>query len=206
MKKITLLIVAICFATSSYAQFGFGIKAGANANLYSLDFKDIVDQFDISQDGKNAGFHAGLQFRFNTKMGLYFQTDALYTYAESKVNITDFGSTSTVSSIQHGLDIPVLVGLKLGFFRVYGGPKFNIALGSDIHKSLNNISDIDFTMNKETFGYQLGIGFDILKKLTIDLSYNGRFSRSDNEIIIDNQHIPGSKTTSQLWLSVGILF
>ena len=206
MKKILFLAILPCIATSSYAQFGIGVKGGANANLYSLNFDDIVEQFDVSQDGKNAGFHVGAQLRFNTKIGLYFQGDVLYTYSEEKINMSSYDSNAWVAATRHGLDIPVLVGFKLGFFRVYAGPKFQASLGDDITQSISNLAKIDFKMDDEVFGYQIGIGFDIFKKLTIDLNYNGRFSQSSQELIINDSVIHGSKTTSQLWLSVGILF
>ena len=42
--------------------------------------------------------------------------------------------------------------------------------------------------------------------ITFDVSYNGRFTKSDHNISIDGTVVDGKQTNSQLWFSVGFLF
>lgn len=207
MRKILILIVALFCLGSASAQVKFGIKGGLNANFNKWNFQEIIQQFDVTKAGNSAGFHVGLQLRIQTKIGLYFEGDALYNYASEKVNIWDNGvNTSSIKISNHNLDIPVLVGFKFGFFRLYAGPKFTVNLGNDIGKSLTDITNIHFKYDSNAFGYQAGVGFDILKKITLDVSYNGRFYRSTQEFIINGNPIEGKFANNQLWISAGFLF
>lgn len=207
MKKALLLFAAICWVAVASAQVQFGIKGGINANLYGWNFSEAFSQFNLAKANNSAGFHVGAQLRVNTKIGLYIEGDALYNYASTKINIFENDiETGSIAMKQHNLDIPVLLGFKASFFRIYVGPVFAINLGTDVGKSLTDINDIQFKYDHNVFGFQAGIGFDILKKITLDLSYNGRFSKSTQEFIVNGQIINGKLANRQLWLSVGFLF
>ena len=207
MRKILVLITAMLLiggaVNKANAQINFGVKGGVVANLYELNFDNIKENIQLSQDGKNAAFHLGLQLRFGTKLGLYVQGEALYSYIPEKINVLDNGVSSSLKVERHGLEIPVLVGFKLAFFRVYAGPKFYVTLKESVNKTLSNSLNIDYDFGNEVFGYQVGIGFDIIKRVTFDLNYNGRFTKSDHNIYVDGTVIPGKQTNSQLWFSVG---
>lgn len=208
MKKILILIVLLTGAVTNkvYSQINFGIKGGVVANMYELNFNNNIEDVNLSQNGKNAAFHVGLQLRYRTKLGLYVQSDVLYSYLPEKINMAFEGENSSIDIERHGLEIPVLVGFKLAFFRIYAGPKFYIHLDDNISKSLSNSAGIGYDFGDEIFGYQVGIGFDIINRVTIDLSYNGRFAKSAHDIMVDGNTIHGKQTNSQLWLSVGFLF
>ncbi len=207
MKRTLLILVALMLTTSVFSQIRFGIKGGLNANLYGLNFKEVVDQFNLAKGNSSAGFHVGAQLRFQTKIGLYIQGEALYNYSSAKVDIIENGfKDGNIMIKNHVLDIPALVGFKIGFFRIYAGPTFAINLGQDVGKSLSDIRNISFKYDNNVFGYQAGVGFDIIKKITIDLNYNGRFSRNTQTFTIDNIDYEGKLANRQIWLSVGFLF
>lgn len=207
MRKIIIIIFAVFCFFNANSQVKFGIKGGLNANFNKWNFKETLQQFDITKAGNSAGFHVGFQLRFHTKIGLYFEGDALYNYSSQKVNVFENDiQTSSLMMKNHNLDLPVLVGFKIGFFRIFAGPKFTVNLGNDIGKSLTDINNIHFKYDNNVFGYQAGVGFDILKKITIDVSYNGRFYRSNQEFIINGNPIEGRLANNQLWISAGFLF
>lgn len=207
MRKILLTFIIVLTTSLSYGQFKLGVKAGMNANLYSLNFEDITNQLNINEAGKSAGFHAGLQLRLETKLGLYFGVDGLYTYTPERLDISgENGISSNLSIRHHGIDIPVLVGFKIAFFRVYAGPKFYINVGETLSKSLLSNNKINYNLDKNVFGYQVGLGFDILKKITVDVTYNGMFKKGTQTITIDNIVNKGNVTSRQLWVTLGFLF
>ena len=71
------------------------------------------------------------------------------------------------------------------------------------------IDDPDFKAmyNKLTFGYQAGIGVDIIKRLTVDLRYEGSLQKYQTQI----QNLAGDKFNlddrpNAFLLSVGLMF
>ncbi|MCK7531208.1 MAG: hypothetical protein MZV63_09280 [Marinilabiliales bacterium] len=46
------------------------------------------------------------------------------------------------------------------------------------------MTDVKATYNKATFGYQAGVGFDLLKRLTVDVRYEGNLSKFGEEVMI----------------------
>ena len=61
--------------------------------------------------------------------------------------------------------------------------------------------------NNLTFGYQAGIGVDIIKRITLDLRYEGSLQKYQTQI----ENVAGTKFTlddrpNAFLLSVGIMF
>src|SRR5690606_39905617 len=58
------------------------------------------------------------------------------------------------------LDVPVLVGLKLGnTFRIQAGPVASFVVNSDVTRDVGNAALPDY--KKSTLAYQVGVGLDI---------------------------------------------
>jgi len=103
------------------------------------------------------------------------------------------------------LDLPIMIGLKLGPVRINAGPVGSLLINSP--KDL--ISDPDFKAMYAnlTVGYQAGLGLDILKKLTIDLRYEGSLLKYQNQI----ENLAGSKISlddrpNAFLMSIGYMF
>ena len=85
------------------------------------------------------------------------------------------------------VDVPLLVGVKLGPARIGFGP-----VGSYVISETNDLIDINpdyeiFTKTM-TWGFQAGIGVDLMKKVTLDARYEGSLSKLGNTLDIGTQN------------------
>jgi len=211
MKRLFAIVITVLIALPAFTQFKFGIKAGVSST--SLKMNDLVSVTsgaktytieDVS--GMNFGFHAGVFGRVKIAM-LYVQPEVLFSTSTNDYKVTDV-LNSTVKDVQqkiNKIDIPVLVGVKLGPARINAGPvgSFNITTPSEL------ITDPDFeaVYGKMSFGYQAGLGVDLLGMLTVDLRYEGSLKKYQTQI--ENKagmSFNLDDRPSAFLLSVGIMF
>jgi opacity protein-like surface antigen len=98
-----------------------------------------------------------------------------------------------------------MLGLKVGPLRLNAGPSARLLINSP--KDLIDDPDFKAMYNKLTFGYQAGIGVDIIKRLTLDLRYEGSLQKYQTQI----QNLAGDKFNlddrpNAFLFSVGIMF
>jgi len=103
------------------------------------------------------------------------------------------------------LEVPVLVGFKLGPIRLNAGPAAAIQIGSP--KALIDDPDFENMYRGATFGYQAGLGFDLFKKLTFDARYGGSLSgKFGDAVTIGGQTFQLDQRQPSFILSVGLMF
>jgi hypothetical protein len=209
MKKLFVVVVAALMAVPAFSQLDWGIKGGLSSNNLSIEQTiDLGASGDlILEQVKEAsyGFHGGLFLRL-TVLGIYVQPEILFTSSENKIRITEPGETiSEIRSQQFNkLDIPVMVGFKLGPLRINAGPAATIKIGSP--KELFDTSNYENLYKSATFGYQAGVGLDILNKLTLDLRYEGNMNQFGNELTIGDQTFALDQRSSAIIVSLGLIF
>ena len=195
-----------------FSQVKFGIKAGASTtNLKMEDLKTLTSgttQYTVEAlKGANYGFHAGAFLRLGL-MGVYVQPELLFTSRTDEYTVTDLDNPA-VSIVEkqkfNQLDLPLMLGAKIGPVRLNAGPSARLLLNSP--KDLIDHPDFKSMYNSLTFGYQAGLGFDIAKKLTIDLRYEGSLQKYQNKI----ENATGEKfklddRPNAFLLSVGFMF
>lgn len=189
MKKLFVIVLSLFIVLPAFSQVDFGLKVGLNTTSVTMeDLKTITSgstSYTVEKvKGANFGIHGGLFVRLNISK-LYIQPELLLSTRTNEytvTNITNITNPIDSSVIQKftKLDIPVMIGFKLGPIRLNAGPSASLLLNtpSDL------IKDPDFkTMYANmTFGYQAGVGIDLLKKLTIDLRYEGSLQKYQNKI------------------------
>ena len=103
------------------------------------------------------------------------------------------------------LEIPVLLGIKLGPLRINAGPSATIQIGSP--KALIDDPNFNNMYKGATFGYQAGIGLDLFKTITLDARYGGSLSKKfGDSVTIGSQTFNLDSRQPSLILSVGIMF
>jgi hypothetical protein len=167
MKRIftTLVVIAVAFNFASaqiIPSFQFGVKAGVN--IASLQASSSAT-FATSN---RAGYLGGVWARVGA-LGLNFQPEMYVTAKDVDVN-TQGGGTTTAKFTS--LDVPLLVGVKVGAFgvgaRFYTGPLVSFAL--DKNQSLGGAAGkaLSLDYKDQNVAWQLGAGLDI-KRISIDL-------------------------------------
>jgi hypothetical protein len=162
-----------------------GIKGGINLSNIAID-----NNFSVNVDKSLAtktGYLVGAYARVGKKM--FLQPEVFFSAKDYEVNALNAltKSNDVVSFSQKSIDVPILVGLKLGPVRVLAGPVASYSFSADA--SANNALKTYFSgtpreiSNRSNFSYQAGIGLDILS-LSLDVRYQGAISELSNTIAI----------------------
>lgn len=211
MKKLLVILFVVLLSIPAFSQIKFGLKAGLSTTSISMDkavsLTGQAGQYTVEAlKTADYGFHGGLFMRL-TLLGLYVQPELLFATSQNTYNVTSPGSINPVEVSQklNKLDIPVLVGFKLGPVRLNAGPAASMYIGSP--KALVNDPDLKDLYSKASFGYQAGIGIDLLKTLTFDIRYEGSLKKYQNQI----ENALGTKVSldnrpNAFLFSVGLMF
>jgi hypothetical protein len=210
MKKLILIVLSVFIVLPTFSQVKFGLKAGlSTTNLKMEDLKTLTSgetQYVVDAiKGANYGFHGGAFVRFSM-MGFYVQPELLFASRTDEYKVTELNNPSNVIKQQFNqLDIPIMLGLRLGPVRLNAGPSARLLINSP--KDLIDDPDFKAMYHSLTFGYQAGLGVDIIKRITLDLRYEGSLQKYQTQI----ENIAGTKFTlddrpNAFLLSVGIMF
>lgn len=204
MKQLFLLFIIIIASTTiaSAQMIKFGVKGGININSSDFVLKNgNLDNQLVSAAKNNAGYHLGIVTRVNLG-ALYVQGDVLYVRNAYEYNLSD----GKMKVKENRLSIPAVAGLNILFLRVYAGPKFDFNLGQNIAKSVGNADAIKHIFDNRWLGYQLGVGADLFKRISIDFNYNGYFKAPTQRYIIGESDFQIKQKSRQYWVSLGYYF
>ncbi len=101
------------------------------------------------------------------------------------------------------LDIPLLLGCKIGPLRLMAGPEGHVFLNST--SSLLDIEGYEQDFQTLTLGWQGGIGLD-LWNIILDIRYQGNFTNFGDHITFLGQEYEFNDSPSRVLFSVGWLF
>ncbi len=217
MKRIFLIaLLIIPFYLVSNAQIKFGIKGGiTTTSIKADDVINVSDQSEFDElvvKGKDAkvGFQGGVMARV-TIMKLYVQPELLFTSTSGEVEVTSLnGGAEVLSEVREQkfrqLDIPIMVGYKMGPLRLQGGPVGTIVLSSDPALDMFDDVEVKEEFNGATWGYQVGLGLDLGEKITIDAKYEGNLSKLADGVNIGNTSYGFDSRNSQFVVSLGFFF
>jgi hypothetical protein len=210
MKKLILIAIASFFLlqVSNAQLFNYGIKAGIGFS--SLKIEDITgisdgsDVYDLITGDGVMGYHFGLQTRIDLAL-LTIQPELYFNAGGGTVEqVVDGGATEILNVKFNRIDIPLLVGVKLGPARINVGPvgSFVISESTDLTE-LN--PDFEMFSKSMTWGFQAGLGVDI-SKLAIDVRYEGSLSVLGETFSIGGTEFPLDARPSQWIISLGYWF
>ena len=204
MKKLLVFILSFFVVFPAFSQIRFGLKLGANtATVPSYDISTGTNNIDAL---KNAqwGIQAGVFLRAGIK-SIFIQPELMLASNTYDYNVTTVTGTDLLHQKFTRLEIPLLLGFKLGPLHINAGPSANINIGSP--RALIDDPDFGDLYRSATFGYQAGIGLDIFNKLVIDARYGGSLSdRFGESVSIGNQTFNLDSRQPSFILSLGIMF
>lgn len=205
MKKLFVILLTVFIVLPGHSQIKFGLKAGISTT--TVPTYDISTGQNNIEALKNAafGFHAGAFLRI-TLLNVYVMPEVVFASTTYEYNVATASAPETALRQKFDkLEIPILLGFKLGPVRLNAGPAAAILINSP--KDL--ISDPNFSRlyRSATFGYQAGIGVDVLKKLAIDLRYGGSLSKKfGDSVTIGSQTFNLDHREPSFMISLGYMF
>ncbi len=197
MKKVALLVLFSFIFAGTYAQFG--IKVGANTTTLKISSND---NYIESVKDAQWGFNAGVFYRVKVLM-LYIQPEAYFSTVSGNYKYGDDPTNKELYNFDlKRIDVPLIVGAKLGPVRVHVAPVAFFTISDDIFHQ-----ELEEAMKGTTWGYQAGLGIDLLKKLTFDVRYEGSLSDFTKDGITIGSHTLNPSTKSSAFLlSLGYMF
>jgi len=203
MKKFIVIALALVLAAPLFSQVKFGLKAGASTDFTFTDL-NFPGTDVIIQNAKDAewGFQGGV-FTRATFAAFYIQPELLLATATNSVTYDDVeagGAPVIYNQKFNKLNIPVLLGVKVGPLRINAGPAASVMI-TDPKEIIEGA-----TYKRATFGYQAGLGFDLFKRLTFDVRYEGNLNQFGDEINIGDETFTLDDRTGALLLQVGLIF
>lgn len=222
MKKVYLILLVMLFTLpSAFGQLQFGVKGGIVSSSSNLDteltdlaFSDNENLETLKMEAMDskAGFQGGFFGRLSIA-GLYVQPELMFTSTGSRVKVSEIYSNgaevdTTISTIKNQkfkrIDIPIMVGFKIGPARLQAGPVGSIML--DHQSAIEAATNFKEEFNGATWGYQAGIGLDLLNTLTLDAKYEGSLSKLGESVKIGDQSYSIDNRPNQFVFTVGIFF
>lgn len=210
MKKLILVFVAslLVFTMADAQMFKWGIKGGVGFSSIKMDdvtgISDGSDVYDLVTGDGVMGYHVGVQTQIKVAM-LLIKPEIYFNAGGGTVEqIVDGGATEAFNVKFNRIDIPVLVGFKLGPVRINAGP-----VGSFVLSETNDLQDLEpdfeFFTSAMTWGFQAGLGLDI-SKLSLDVRYEGSLSALGESFSVGGTDFPLDARPSQWIISLGWWF
>ena len=194
MKKIILSLMLLAIGYGATAQIDFGPRV----NLTSTNLSLSGNLNSIEEGDAQFGYQLGVFLRVQVPVvGIYVQPELLVSKQSTSVNINSQSADLTFNQI----DVPVMIGFKLGPLRVNAGPSLRFVSGADLEVPGNPKEDVKEYYKNSTIGYQAGVGIDI-SKFVFDLKYEGSFS-DINEDLTGISPLEFDQRTSQIVFGVG---
>jgi hypothetical protein len=205
MKKLFIILLAAVISIPAYSQIKFGLKAGGQTTTVpTYNVTDGTTNITSIEDWQ-WGFHGGAFVRINLAF-LQIQPEVVFVSNTFDYSVKS-GSAPAIPKAQtfNRLAIPILLGVKLGPIRINAGPAASVQIGSP--EALLEDQNFEEMYKSALWGYQAGLGIDLLGHLTLD----ARFAGGLGDMLGDNVTIGGqtfnldySQTT--FMVSVGWMF
>ena len=211
MKKFLFIMLAAFMTLQASAQVRFGLKAGLttsdfNTQDYEVFRPNSFETIKLGVQNANYGFHFGGFLQIKTGF-LFLQPELLLNSSSIDYRITDFSEgpafTRIVTETYNSVDVPVLVGFKLGPMRFGVGPVAKVHLNNT--KGISDIQGISEDFKAVALGYQAGVGLN-LWHITLDLRVENSLTKFGDQISVFGQSVPFDDRQKQVSFSIGYRF
>ena len=174
---LTLLFIGY----SASAQIDFGPRVALTSTTMSLS----ENLNEVQEGDAEFGYQFGVFLRFKVPiLGLYAQPELLFSSPNSTISVNNQDLDLSFNQI----DLPVMIGGKIGPLRINAGPSFRFLTNAESDFA-GTVNDVKENYKDVTVGYQAGIGIDVLR-FVIDLKYEGSFGD-----VNDGFSLPGGQVT-----------
>ena len=193
LAGMILLLSPGSYAQSKGPRFSLGLKVGANySQIDDLSYKaprlgqdglpvlsggNVVYDFFQQNDGHSTGIVGGVYARIGRT--LYLQPEVLLSVKGGKMNLIRDGlETQSFSAKVGTIDLPLLLGLRLGSFRINAGPMASLTvMDGNLKEAVKKYTNqsLALTSQRAQFGYQAGIGLTF-QGVQLDLRREGSLS------------------------------
>lgn len=182
MKKI--IVFGICLFSMiqfAKAQLRAGLKFGVSSDNLITNYINVPGQSDFADlklalHHANYGVHGGVWAQLKL-FGIFVQPEIMLNSSSAAYTLTQLGN-KPVDIIKHEtynhLDVPILLGVKLGPLQLGAGPVGHAFISSS--SDLFTVNGYSQTWKRMTYGYQANVAL-VIGKLYFDVRYESNFSK-----------------------------
>jgi hypothetical protein len=207
------LLLVPCFLflglSLSEAQIQFGFKGGLSTTDVNVDELEVLqmgggDRLRLALEEARYGVHAGVMLRIPLGKTLLLQPEVVFNSNTVEFMVDDLSQQGSAGMLLEEkyqyLDIPFLLGAKLGPLRLMAGPEGRVFI--DSASDLFEFENYDQTFEDLTVSFLAGAGLD-LWNLTLDVRYEGNFDNFGDHINFAGQQYEFNQSESRWIFSVG---
>ncbi len=211
--RYLVLLICLCTGYAAPAQVFAGIKLGAGTSELNDKELKIFDPGGLERFGmavRESGYsvHGGLVLQARIKSIFLIQPEVHLQSNSIEYRVQDFanpsGPVQLLSEKYQYVNLPLLVGLKVGPLRLQAGPQGHVFLSS--RSDLDVLEGYKEDFRQISFSWLAGAGIDIWKTLMLDFRYEGSLSRFGEHITFFGRPYAFDQRPSRLLASVGLLF
>ena len=198
------VLFLLAFQSAQAQLFSFGLKGGFNTQVNKPDDLSIpqLDTFlNFGVDKLRMGAQFGAYVRIGNKV--FIQPELLFNSNRTDFKTEDINFKQLVREEKYQyLDMPLLVGFKVGGVRFQGGPVGHIFINSK--SELTDLEGYEARFKQMTWGYQAGLNIKLLERISLDIRYEGNFDKFGNHITFGGQQYQFSSTPNRLIVGVNL--
>jgi len=211
MKNALIILISILFVTTASAQVKFGVRGGLSStdlkpSSFVVTNQASAEAFTLSTKEANYGYHLGVFLQAGGEK-FFIQPEILFNSSSVDYSLQGNGIGDLMSNVfnetYQNIDIPIMLGFKVGPLRLQGGPVGHLHIDSS--SELTDFQGYEEKFKTFTYGYQTGIGLDFWK-FVIDLKYEGNFSDFGDHFTFFGNDYNFDQRPGRIVASVGIAF
>ena len=202
-RKCSLFFVflVICVSTG-IAQIRVGVRAGVySTRIKADDFKSGSTLIRF-RDKSKMGYHLGIVSQWEIR-NVFLQPELIFCSIRNDIYIDGPGGEELTELDINRVDLPVMVGYKMGALKLQAGPVASVLINDK--SELTDLTGYDLLLRRATIGFQAGFGFDI-SKLSFDFKYEGNLSKLGDGIEVGGNEYQFDARANQLIFSIGLFF
>ncbi|MBQ8335219.1 MAG: PorT family protein [Tidjanibacter sp.] len=207
MKRFIVIWLATmlaCWAADAQV-LRFGARVGLNTGAYTFD-QVTIDRHTIAPTvDRSSGYQVGLLMRLSIPKFIFVQPELDlvlrdYSFALHRPSrVAEYKNIRTVR-----LELPVMVGFKIGAARFFGGPVWR--LDAHQHYKGEGETPFDVRFNDNDIAGMVGAGID-LDGLFVEVRYMQYLKETTSEITLNSQTAELTVQNDNLFqISFGVMF
>lgn len=184
MKRIVLLLAGtLLIAWSASAQIlGFGARVGIGTGSYNFNSIPIEGGTIEPAGDRVSGYQAALFMRLSIPRFIYIQPEIQIAQRDYVLGLKYPSLPKEYKTVRtHRVDLPLLVGIKLGHVRLFGGPVWRIDSQQQIESGGDTPFDIIFNDNDIAVVGGIGVEFD---GVFFELRYSSYLKQTTSEMVV----------------------
>lgn len=187
MKRIVMLLVGtlMTIGVANAQLLGFGARIGIGTGTYDFDSVSIEGGSLESVGDRVGGYQAALFMRLSIPTFIYIQPELQLSHRDYVFGIKYPSLPKEFKTIKtYRLDVPLLLGVKLGSLRLFGGPVWRIGARQYVQGSSTPF-DIEFNNNDIAATGGVGVEFD---GIMLEVRYTSYLEQTSSEVVVASQH------------------